>query len=255
MTRNSSFLVTLAAATLLSQPAASQTQPSDAAIAYVEGNILSVFYHEFGHALIDLLDLPVLGQEEDAADVLAVVLTEMLWEEDAAESAARASAITYQLSAKELAEAGDETAWWDTHGPDLQRHYNVVCLFYGVDPESRAAFAEEFKLPDDRAETCEEEYTIAESSWGRFLDDVTRPEGDTGDDWMTFVTDPADSVSILLADEVTALNKDFVLPAKIEVSLTDCGEVNAYYDSEDRSITVCTEFVDYLWDQAEAAGL
>src|SRR3954471_20788487 len=33
-----------------------------------------VFEHEFGHALINAYDLPVLGREEDAADDLAVLL-------------------------------------------------------------------------------------------------------------------------------------------------------------------------------------
>ena len=37
--------------------------------AFVEANLLGIFYHELGHALIDILQLPVFGQEEDAADV------------------------------------------------------------------------------------------------------------------------------------------------------------------------------------------
>ena len=39
--------------------------------------ILFLLFHEVGHALMDVLDLPILGQEEDAADQLAVlILTE-----------------------------------------------------------------------------------------------------------------------------------------------------------------------------------
>ncbi len=42
---------------------------------FVRDNLLAVFYHELGHALIERLELPIYGQEEDAADVAAVMLT------------------------------------------------------------------------------------------------------------------------------------------------------------------------------------
>lgn len=30
---------------------------------FVEANILGIFYHELGHALIDIEDIPIFGQE------------------------------------------------------------------------------------------------------------------------------------------------------------------------------------------------
>ncbi|MFN4169605.1 MAG: DUF4344 domain-containing metallopeptidase, partial [Pannonibacter phragmitetus] len=50
----------------------------------IQSNIISTLYHEFGQALVDVLKLPVLGREEDAADALATLLIHQLWEEDAA---------------------------------------------------------------------------------------------------------------------------------------------------------------------------
>src|SRR4051812_6372549 len=41
---------------------------------FVLGNTVFILYHELGHALIDLLGLPVLGHEEDAADNLASIM-------------------------------------------------------------------------------------------------------------------------------------------------------------------------------------
>ncbi len=52
---------------------------------YIRDNILSIFYNELGHALIDLLELPIFGQEEDAADVASVMLMHVLYEEEAAQ--------------------------------------------------------------------------------------------------------------------------------------------------------------------------
>src|SRR5690606_30706803 len=128
---------------------------------------------EIGHALIDLLELPVLGQEEDAADVLAVVMTDRLWLEDHARAAANATALSYRFSTEDDT---DEPAFWGVHGPDSQRFYNIVCLFYGADTDTRADFAEAHDLPDERAETCEEEFALADASWGPFLDSIAIDE-------------------------------------------------------------------------------
>ena len=31
---------------------------------FVAANMIAIFYHEFGHALIDIMKLPIFGQEE-----------------------------------------------------------------------------------------------------------------------------------------------------------------------------------------------
>lgn len=47
-----------------------------------------VLYHEVGHALIDMLDIPVLGKEEDAVDGFAAVLATTMDLDDVALAAA-----------------------------------------------------------------------------------------------------------------------------------------------------------------------
>ena len=42
-------------------------------VEFVVGNIVFVATHELGHAVISELDLPVLGREEDTADVFAIL--------------------------------------------------------------------------------------------------------------------------------------------------------------------------------------
>ena len=59
-----------------------------ASSAFVEANILGIFYHELGHAVIDLEGVPIFGQEEDAADVFSIYLIHSLFEEEAAQSLA-----------------------------------------------------------------------------------------------------------------------------------------------------------------------
>jgi hypothetical protein len=232
----------------LAQPVAA----SEGVDAFVQGNILATLYHEIGHAMIDVLELPVLGQEEDAADTLAVVLTHNLWEEEWARSVASATAMSFYLAAGE----SDEPSYWDVHGPDEQRFYNTVCLFYGADPDARADFAEENELPPERADYCPDEFTLADEAWGAFLYDVTLDEG--AKSAKSFRFDPPKAggeIATLLADEVADLNARYALPVTIEVRLDACGEANAFYDPSDRSITICSEYVDYLTQQAVDADL
>jgi hypothetical protein len=46
-------------------------------VEFVFGNVLFVAAHELGHALVSEMKLPILGREEDAADVLAILTA--LW--------------------------------------------------------------------------------------------------------------------------------------------------------------------------------
>jgi Zn-dependent peptidase ImmA (M78 family) len=40
----------------------------------VIGPVSLVFLHELGHALLDVLQIPILGREEDASDQLATYM-------------------------------------------------------------------------------------------------------------------------------------------------------------------------------------
>ena len=108
-------------------------QAQDASVEdFVAANLIATLYHELGHALIDQLGLPVFGQEEDAADVLSVLMIDALFEEEAAVTIALDTAFGFALSSE------DETpVFWDVHGPDLQRYYTTLCLFYGANPDAR----------------------------------------------------------------------------------------------------------------------
>ncbi len=80
-----------------------------------------------------------------------------------------------------------------------------VCLFYGANPEAREDFVTEFELPEDRAAGCAEEYALAATSWGVFLDQIA--EGAPGTS-LSMEVDTGDSMSILLGDEVGRAERD-----------------------------------------------
>jgi hypothetical protein len=121
----------------------------------IAGPGLEVFLHEVGHALFNLLQVPVLGREEDAADQLADYLLLHL---EKSEVRRTVGGIAYMYSH----EARDQTVkmeeFSNVHGTSGQRFYNLLCLAYGAEPEMFADLVEKKYLPEDRAEGCADEY-------------------------------------------------------------------------------------------------
>ncbi|MGH1355534.1 MAG: DUF4344 domain-containing metallopeptidase [Thalassovita sp.] len=232
----------LAALTLIGPPALAQTLDPEVE-AFVQSNVLGIFYHELGHALIDLENVPIFGQEEDAADVFSVVMTVAVFEPETALELAYDYALGFDAEARAREDAGEDIAWWDVHGPDEQRFYNTVCLFHGSDPETFDYFAEDMGLPEDRAEYCPDEYAQAEESWWEILDRVIDRKGGST---ITYSGPKHGLVGEILSEEVAALNAEMKLSHPLDVTVAPCGEANAYYDPQDAQITFCTEFVDHL---------
>lgn len=219
-------------------------QDTSARDAFVEANILSIFYHELGHAVVDLMEVPIFGQEEDAADVMSVLLMNWLFKEETARSIAYDSAFGFINDPEQT----QEVQYWDLHGPDEQRYYNHVCIFYGANPDEREDLAQELGLPEDRADWCPEEYEQAENAWGMIFDEM---DNQTAGVPMVFVSGDgqgADIANRMLAAEVDNLNADIKLPQEVTVKVESCDEANAFYDPAEVSITFCTEFIAHLED-------
>lgn len=120
----------------------------------VIGPFLFIVLHETAHAVFAVLAVPVLGQEEDAADQVAAYAATQLGG-DFAERMLRAAAFMYDTDS---ARKPGEDDFADVHGLDRQRFYNVLCLAWGADPKLYDFAKDLGKLPDERAEWCNEEY-------------------------------------------------------------------------------------------------
>jgi hypothetical protein len=132
-------------------------------LAAVDGFILM---HEFGHALIDIYSLPVLGREEDAADSVATVfLTRAVKNGD--EYAFDAARFFHALSDQQRSLAPSD--YWDAHSLDQQRAYSIVCWIAGSSPASLRAVAKLDLLPRARLETCPAEYEQKVRAWDTLL--------------------------------------------------------------------------------------
>ena len=122
-----------------------------------------LLYHELGHALIDVLDLPALGREEDSADQFAAYVLV-----DGTPDGERA-ALDGVVALGRLDAELDDTAFADEHSLGVQRFYNVACWVYGADPARHAQFLERGTLPPERAERCPGEYRALVRGWDRLL--------------------------------------------------------------------------------------
>jgi len=221
---------------------------------FVRTNLVSTFYHELAHALIDIMELPVLGQEEDAADVFSVVMVDRLFDEAEVIAINTGAARGFEVDAIKTRNRGREWNWADEHGPDMQRYYNIVCLTYGGAPESRIGFAEEMGLPEGRAEICEAEFALAKNSWNLIIKRVV--EAKTGKP-VSFSESARSSLHMhaaqVIESEVKRVNEKFNLPRRLRVTVKRCGRGRnfyAFYSSGREKITVCTNYIDELYRDA-----
>ena len=120
-----------------------------------DGPATFIMLHESGHAVFDLLQIPILGREEDAADTFAAVTLLRLGQGLALRTLRGAAWAFAQEAASRTPDEGD---FADAHGLDVQRYYNIMCLAYGSDPKFFAPVVSEKRLPADRAEDCADEY-------------------------------------------------------------------------------------------------
>ncbi|KUI35483.1 hypothetical protein AU195_11010 [Mycobacterium sp. IS-1496] len=140
----------------------------------------ATFYHELGHATLDLYDLPFTGREEDVADQLAAVL--LLETDDSGVSdpddvrAAVAYARMFEANSQQDGGAAEDFPFWDVHEYDLARMYNFQCWIYGADPRGNAFIVDEGLVPEDRADSCEGEYDRMSRAWWDMLDPHLRTE-------------------------------------------------------------------------------
>jgi hypothetical protein len=136
---------------------------------FLWGLIGGVLLHESGHALFDVLDVPVFGREEDAADQMSVLVALHL-RPQIAEAAVKSYAYFWRLVPDPDSGVKDgkmNEDFSDEHGTGSQRLYNGLCLGYGHSPAVFAKFVAAGWLPEARAKGCAREYARLESAFVR----------------------------------------------------------------------------------------
>lgn len=125
-----------------------------------------VFLHELGHALIDSYNLPITGNEEDAADRLSSYIC---LEELGEVGVRSAIAISDEFAIETKQNPSQKRDFYDEHLLSEQRLYNILCMIYGSDSEKHKDIVEKGHLPRERAEKCESEYEKTSQAWKNLL--------------------------------------------------------------------------------------
>ena len=123
----------------------------------VLGQFFYAIAHEVGHAMFDLLNVPIFGHQEDAADQFAGYIILQFGKADARRLILGA-AHSYNKYVKNPTVTAPLTAFSDEHGPPAQRYYNLLCLAYGADPVVFADIVDKNYLPKERARLCRGQY-------------------------------------------------------------------------------------------------
>src|SRR6476659_3295342 len=79
------------------------------------------------------------------------------------------AAKSWMISDRRDRENKEPQAYYDAHGLDLQRAYNIICLMVGSDPARFEDLANETSLPEERQGTCKGDYRNVSWSWDRAL--------------------------------------------------------------------------------------
>ena len=122
-----------------------------------------VFLHEIGHALIDTYKLPIMGNEEDAADRCSAYINLKELGGDEGVRAVFAAADAFNIESK--TNPGGSRNLADEHLLQEQRFYNSLCMVYGSDTSKYAYIVNQGYLPKERAVRCPNEYQRTVDSW------------------------------------------------------------------------------------------
>jgi hypothetical protein len=240
-----------------------------AATEFLLGNAVFVLAHEFGHAIIRDFKVPILGLEENSADTLATGVLIFAERATAATDpdarvfsrrlgmAAMGNVLTWRGG---LEVENPELLYWAQHDLSARRAARILCLLVGSDADRFGWLVGEGLVPEVRAESCPDEYAVAEHAvlwvgrtYGRFSGGRA---ADDGREIRIQYFDPRTPAQARLLQRfrdrqvfervAEFYDRAFRFPAPLTLRLLSCGTPNAYWDPDLRQLRLCYELLETL---------
>jgi hypothetical protein len=143
----------------------------------VVAGFVSVLLHETGHAIFNILNIPIFGREEDAADAIAAFVMLSVGKNSTRRLLAGTAHVfrAWELHKRKQGARSFE-AYSDEHGTDAQRFYNTLCIAHGSDVAARTNVFEDLakllpQRPDGggRRGRCHAEYLQVREAFVRLV--------------------------------------------------------------------------------------
>jgi hypothetical protein len=218
-------------------------------VQFITGNMLFVLLHELGHTAVDEFGLYVLGREEDAADSFAVVRLLGLGSAFSHRMLVEAAKGWFYSDRRDRRD-GEPLVFYDEHGLDRQRAYQIICLMVGSNPREFKDLADETKLPEDRQESCQRDFAEASKSWQVALEPHLRgadqPKAKInvvyGEGKGQFDAYAQGFHFVQMLETVAERSTEALSwPAAFTLEMQACGFINARWVQSTRKLTLCYE--------------
>jgi hypothetical protein len=221
-------------------------------VEFVAGNMLFVGFHEMGHALVGQLRLPVLGRGEDAADSFATLAMLQEGTEFSVNVLVQAARGWFLMDRREQ-KLGNMLSFYDEHGLDKQRAYAIVCLMVGSNDKLFKELADWVQMPEERQQTCHNDYDDAKYSWDVVLKPFLR-SADQPKSNIDIVYEPGPGKLDAYARSFRSIgfletlaehtSRRYVLPRPIGMVMKGCGDSNAWWNTPTLKETLCYEMAE-----------
>lgn len=229
---------------------------------FFAGNLQFTILHELGHAFLGESKIPVLGEEENAADklaMMALLLSDTINQHTKGTKRLLAAADGWLLEWVLEQQSDFEIPYWDERPLKIQRFYKIVCMIYGSDPEAYATYNHRLRLPYERSWSCIDDYNRAKKNvnWMREINQLHVPNTSTHADsdgvGVVFET-PTTHQRKLIADLLSAsriieaaastFTNLFPLQTNVSIVLTNGCDATAYWREDLNEIILCYALVE-----------
>jgi Putative metallopeptidase len=122
----------------------------------IVGAIIQACFHEVAFAIFDILQVPIWGRADDAADRLAALIMVALGE-DIEKVAILGTSELFKWSATS-GKTWTGSSFADTATPDAQRYFNYICIAAAADFPAFGGLVQNGTIPPSRAADCTHEF-------------------------------------------------------------------------------------------------
>lgn len=219
---------------------------------FVVGNMLFSVVHELGHAVMSEMELPVLGRQEDAADSYAIFIGLRMMT-DVSEHALIEAGKGWFFNELSDRKRGAMASFYDSHGMNLQRAYQIVCFMVGAHPDKFKTLADATNLPASRQQDCKSDYAIVAWSWETLLKPYRRAADRPPTPFKIVYGDSTGSLEVyarafrdmkFLERIATMASDSYEWRRPLTLGMESCGKVNAFWAEKTGTISVCYELIE-----------